>query len=150
MSILKWIIGGVVLLAIAAVTLYLVFPPTIRVTTIGGPVIVVEGDIPTRGLLGIEADPNPAGRGLVVRSVVPSSGADVSGLRIGDVLLAADAVSVAKVQDLQQVIAAKKPGEVVRLRVERKAEALSLDVTLVSFEEMVRLREKEGPTPEAP
>jgi S1-C subfamily serine protease len=150
MSSIKWIIIGVALVAIGAVTLIYLFPPTRRAKTLSGPIAIIKGDIPKHGFIGIEFDPSPDGRGLVLGEVLPGSGADASGLRKGDVLLAVDTVPLAGAEDLQRVVAEKKPGEVVRLDVERNAKALTLDVTLIGFEKIVELRDSKERMLDAP
>jgi putative serine protease PepD len=87
----------------------------------------------------------PVSRGLLVESVQPSSGAAKAGVKGGstqvtvagesyvlggDVIVRADGASVSTLSRLRQIVAAKKPGDTIRLELYRGSKRLLLSVTL--------------------
>ncbi len=116
--------------------------------------LIRQGKI-DRAFLGISAVPItrdlarvfrlPVARGLLVQSVQPGSGASRTGLKAGttqvvlagesynlggDILVQAGGSSVASLSTLRDVVAAKKPGDTVRLVVFRQGKKTNLDVKL--------------------
>lgn len=86
-------------------------------------------ELPETGVrLGVMFEPAPAGRGLVVKGVLPGSNAERAGLKQGDLLLALDGEALADSFDLVYAVRRKTPGDHGALRVERQGEALELDV----------------------
>jgi serine protease Do len=151
----KWVVAGslVAALAVLALLFAVVFLVAQRFRPSGnaqGPVAVVVGDIPKNGLMGVNLASNPDGGGPVVQHVLPGSGAEVADLRVGDVITRADGRSVTTVAELKQVVASKKPGDVLDLDVKRDEVAVTVHVTLISFEDMVRLQDAEGRAPKRP
>jgi S1-C subfamily serine protease len=87
----------------------------------------------------------PSKRGLLVASVEPGSGAAAAGLRAGadtavvsgeswpiggDLVISADGVPLTSVDQLRDLIAAKRPGESISLEVYRGANKLTINVKL--------------------
>jgi S1-C subfamily serine protease len=87
----------------------------------------------------------PVSKGLLVQSVQPGSGAAKAGLKAGttqvvlagesynlggDILVEADGVPVASLDKLRDLVAAKKPGDKLRLVVYRGGKKTQLEVTL--------------------
>jgi S1-C subfamily serine protease len=68
--------------------------------------------------------------GALVAEVVQGSPAAEAGLRQGDVITALGEESVASTEDLVAAIAAREPGEIVTLEVEREGRKTALKVTL--------------------
>jgi serine protease Do len=58
--------------------------------------------------------------GLVITEIKPNSEADKKGLRQGDLILEADKKKLESVNDLENIIDKKKPGEVVLLQIRRE------------------------------
>jgi serine protease Do len=77
------------------------------------------------GQLGVEP-----GEGVVVGSVLPDGPADRANLRRGDVILEIDRQPVRKPEDVRAVLAKKKEGELVLLRVQRGDRATFLTIKL--------------------
>jgi S1-C subfamily serine protease len=148
MSKVKWVVAGSAMAAIAVLLLILAvlflvvqrFRPS---GNVGGPIAIVVGDIPTNGLIGVDLASNQDGGAPVVQHVVPGSGAEAAGLRVGDVIIRADGIAVTTVEDVRQVVATKGPGELLDLDVKRDEVAVTVHVTLISFEDVIRLRDAE-------
>jgi S1-C subfamily serine protease len=116
--------------------------------------LINEGKI-DRAFIGISAVPItpeltksfnlPVRRGLLIQSVQPGSGASKAGLEAGetqmtiagesyvlggDIIVAADGVPVASLQRLRDLLAAKKPGQTIRLELYRDGEKRTVSVVL--------------------
>jgi S1-C subfamily serine protease len=87
----------------------------------------------------------PASKGLLVQSVQPGSGAAKAGLKAGttqvvlagesynlggDIIVAAGGTPVATLDKLRDIVAAKKPGDKLELRVYRGSKQTSIEVRL--------------------
>jgi S1-C subfamily serine protease len=87
----------------------------------------------------------PTKSGLLVATVQPGSGAAAAGLRAGgetavvsgeswpiggDLIVSADGVSLTSVDQLRDLIAAKRPGQAISLEIYRGNEKLTIDVRL--------------------
>ncbi len=95
-----------------------------------------------RAWLGVELDAGPKGGGILAKHVVTSSPARSAGLLDGDVILAADGVSLEKPEQLIARVAIAGPGGTMKLRVRRGAGERESVVTLVEFpgaDEILRL-----------
>ncbi|RJP22463.1 MAG: Do family serine endopeptidase [Candidatus Abyssobacteria bacterium SURF_5] len=104
--------------------------------------LVEHGEV-IRGFLGVqigdldeglaEALKVPDLNGALVEQVIPDSPAAVAGLRHGDVVRAVDGQHVETSKMLQQLIAHKKPGQMVELKVLREGQQKTFAVELVKF-----------------
>lgn len=85
--------------------------------------------------------------GVLIRDVVPGSPADEAGLQptrfdeegnldLGDVIVAVEGKTVRKTSDLFEALQPFKPGETIRLTVERNGERVNLEVTLEALPTM--------------
>lgn len=84
-----------------------------------------------RTLLGVSPGTERAEvRGAPVGKVQPNTAAAAAGLRSGDLVTAIDGVPVESWGNLVRTISARKPGDKVKLTVERKDETLELEATL--------------------
>ncbi|NIP94574.1 MAG: PDZ domain-containing protein, partial [Akkermansiaceae bacterium] len=77
---------------------------------------------------------------LSIREVAEDSGAADAGLQSGDVILAADGKEVGKIEDLQEILSNKEPGDTVKIKVKREAEEKEFDVELRAREKIFEER----------
>jgi S1-C subfamily serine protease len=97
-----------------------------------------------KGLLGIKAPNvrNPAAiekgfneiEGVYVSEVEEESGAYKAGIKEGDIIKAVDNVKVSKFEELTGYLASKRPGDQVRVSLERNGKRLNLPVRLKKAE----------------
>ncbi|HBG08323.1 MAG: hypothetical protein A2075_20230 [Geobacteraceae bacterium GWC2_58_44] len=86
-------------------------------------------EAPKQGvLLGVMFEPAPAGRGLLVKNVIPGSNADRAGVKQDDLLLTLDGESLSDSFDLVYAVKKKRVGDRSTLQVERQGTALTLEV----------------------
>jgi putative serine protease PepD len=92
-----------------------------------------KGDRIARPYLGVETgdptDPN-APAGAEVTSVVPGGPAEGAGLDPGDVITELDGQPVRGPSDVSRIVAAKKPGDHLDVRVDRSGQDVTLGATL--------------------
>jgi S1-C subfamily serine protease len=85
----------------------------------------------SRTLLGVAPGPERAEvKGAPVGGVQPNSAAAAAGLRPGDLVTAIDGAPIESWQNLVRVISARKPGDKVKLSVERKGQTMEVEATL--------------------
>ena len=80
--------------------------------------------------LGIVSRPRGSNDGVLITRVVPGSAAAVSGLEVGDVVVAVDDQPTRSLTELQTIIASKTIGESVSIRARRNHEYFTAVVTL--------------------
>lgn len=86
-------------------------------------------ELPEEGVrLGVMFEPAPAGRGVVVKNVMPGSNAERAGLQKGDLLLAIDGEPLTDGFDLIYAMKRKRPGDHGTVRIERQGETKEVDV----------------------
>jgi len=72
--------------------------------------------------------------GIYIDSVVEDSGADIAGLKKGDIIKEIDHIKVSKFSDLTGQISAKRPNDVVNLTISRSGKLETIPVTLYKNE----------------
>jgi membrane protease YdiL (CAAX protease family) len=70
------------------------------------------------------------GTRCVVRKIVPGSAAAESQIRIGDLITAFDGQPVATFRELAAAVGSRRPGDTVKLTIERSGAAVEVDITL--------------------
>jgi len=80
--------------------------------------------------LGIESRPRGSNDGVLITRVLPGSAAAVSGLEVGDVVVAVDDRPTRSLTELQTIIASRSIGESVSIRARRNQEYFITVVTL--------------------
>jgi S1-C subfamily serine protease len=80
------------------------------------------------GFLGVVTGP----AGTDITGVLPSSPAEIAGLRPGDVVAAIDDVAVTGPRHLRSLVGTRRPGDRVRVRITRDGASLEVLVTLGS------------------
>lgn len=97
---------------------------------------LIETGTAKHAQLGVSASDNSTGLllGAEVSEVVPGSGADVAGLRKGDVVTAAEGVSVTSSKSLVALIRNARVGQEISLTVVRDGQEQQIDVVLGSAE----------------
>ena len=90
-----------------------------------------SGGVPTQGLLGVSTQDNTGNDlGAAVLSVTPGGPAAQAGVQAGDVITAVDGVTVADSAALAKAIRSHKPGDSVKLTVDRNGASQTLTPTL--------------------
>lgn len=85
-----------------------------------------------RGFLGVMVQPDADG-GVEIIQIVKKSSAEAAGLKVGDVIMRADAKKLAKPEDLIQLLSAKKPGNEVNFQISRDDEPEERAIKLGKF-----------------
>jgi putative serine protease PepD len=80
-------------------------------------------------LLGVSVKTAASG-GVTVGQVSSGSAADSAGVKAGDVITAVDGTTVATAEKLRAIIAGHKPGDTIKLTIERSGSAKTLTATL--------------------
>jgi putative serine protease PepD len=88
-----------------------------------------KGEDPERAFLGVSSGPAPEG-GAAVGSVIASGPAAKAGIREGDTIVQINDQPVRDSDDVSAVVNARRPGDEVRVVVERGGERRTLTVTL--------------------
>lgn len=139
-----WIISGGVCVAIGLLVLFgLNSPGKVKSRMLGGPIAIrkVTTNPPKHGLLGVGFQDEKAP--LTIESVLKGSGASTAGLQPGDVIVSVGGTATPNYSALQGVLKRLNPGDEVTLRVERESNLMQIKVRLMSFAEIVALREQE-------
>ncbi|CAN5230272.1 hypothetical protein BH11PLA2_BH11PLA2_21580 [soil metagenome] len=85
-----------------------------------------------RAILGIQVEPPKASGGIEVTRVTTGGGADKAGVKVGDIIMRVNDTKLTTESSLQESLSDKKPGDLVKLLVQRGKEELNLQATLIS------------------
>jgi serine protease Do len=93
-----------------------------------------------KGFVGVGLLENPKGKGVAIGSVVVDGPGEKAGLEVNDVVLTIDGQEVNHPHELMRLIAAKGPGETVKLNVspQQGGDPVNVEVTLSSREDYKR------------
>ena len=72
----------------------------------------------------------PKPEGVLVQDLITGGPAESAGIKAGDVILAVDGKEVNAANEIQTIVAEKRPGDVVSLRIYRDGKTMSKDITL--------------------
>tara|TARA_R110000850_G_scaffold274786_2_gene412808 strand:+ start:41525 stop:42919 length:1395 start_codon:yes stop_codon:yes gene_type:complete len=73
-------------------------------------------------------------QGVYVADIEKGSGADLGGIKKGDIIKKLDHIKVTKFSDLSGYLSAKRPRDVVNVTLERKGKEMIIPITLVKLE----------------
>ncbi len=87
-----------------------------------------------RIVLGVQIEPGPDGKGIVLKSVTPKSSADRAGLKAGDQILQIEGKPVAGSNGIADALIGRRPGEVLTLLVKSAGadKARDMKITLAA------------------
>ena len=89
--------------------------------------IINNGEV-IRGYVGISAEFDYKGLGVLVKGVIPDSPADVSGIRSYDIIKKIDGNAVTEIKSVQKIIGSLKPGQIVDMQVEREGKLININI----------------------
>jgi putative serine protease PepD len=89
-----------------------------------------SGQTIKRAYLGVDTGPAVTGTGAVVGSVLPGGPADDAGLRAGDRILSVGGTKVSSPDDVASAVLKAKPGDEIKVGVQRSGDAQTLTVKL--------------------
>lgn len=81
-------------------------------------------------LMGVSLDPAYTDAGARVNEVTPGSGAEESGVRVGDIVLSVDGRDIADSTELVVAIRSYAPGDTITVDLERNGQPVSIDIVL--------------------
>ena len=82
-----------------------------------------------RGYMGVSVEPSREPAGVRISRVVDGSGADLGGLKVGDVILTLSEKKIAGA-NLSRELATTKPGEKIQMTINRNEEELEMEIEL--------------------
>jgi S1-C subfamily serine protease len=68
--------------------------------------------------------------GILVENVSPNTSAADAGIKVGDILLSWDGVSLGSTADMMTKLRASKPGDIAKMRVMRDGKEIEINVEL--------------------
>jgi serine protease Do len=98
-----------------------------RLTTVAAPHV---GDTESPSMLGVDGRDDP--KGARITMVFPRSPADRAGLETGDIITSFAGQNVSGFEGLQKLISARRPGDVVEIRILRDQAAQQLRATIAA------------------
>ena len=89
--------------------------------------IIQNGEV-IRGYVGISAEINYRGLGVLVNGVIPDSPAYISGIRINDIIKKINGKSVTEIKNIQKIIGNSKPGQVIEMQIQRDGRLTNVNI----------------------
>ena len=89
--------------------------------------IIQNGEV-IRGYVGISAEINYRGLGVLVNGVIPNSPADISGIKINDIIKRINGKSVTEIKNIQKIIGNSKPGQVIDMQIQRDGRLTNINI----------------------
>jgi len=91
--------------------------------------IITKGEV-ERGFIGVLAEFEYSGKGVLIKSVVPDSPSAKSGLSKDDIIRKIDGVTINSVKDIQKIIGKLKPGQIITISVIRGSKSKEIDIVV--------------------
>ena len=95
---------------------------------------IMEHGSVKKAILGISIDEQPNVEGVIVAEVSANSGAQEAGMKTGDVIKEINDVKIQKFSQLKGHLTAKRPGDIVKVTVDREGITKVFDVKLIEAE----------------
>ena len=89
--------------------------------------IINNGEV-IRGYVGISAEFNYKGLGVLVKGVIPESPADISGVRSFDIIKKIDGNDVTEIKSVQKIIGSVKPGQIIDMQIQREGKLININI----------------------
>ncbi|MBT6734525.1 MAG: trypsin-like serine protease [Gammaproteobacteria bacterium] len=89
--------------------------------------IIENGEV-IRGYVGISAEPNYRGIGILVNGVVSNSPADKAGIRANDIIKKVNNISVTEIKEIQKIIGMVRPGQNLSMYIQRNKNIMKVNV----------------------
>ena len=89
--------------------------------------IIETGEV-ERGFIGISAEKNFRGRGVLVNAVLKNGPGDSAGVKHNDIIRKIDNAQVNEIKDVQKIIGELKPGQIIMLDILRQSKIIQLEV----------------------
>jgi len=89
--------------------------------------IIENGEV-IRGYVGIAAEQNYKGIGVLVNGIMPNSPADEGGIKVFDIIKKINNKSVTEIKEVQKIIGRLKPGEVITMSVQRDDRLINVNI----------------------
>lgn len=95
--------------------------------------IIENGEV-IRGYVGISAEINYKGLGVLVNGVIPESPADLGGVRPNDVIRKINGNKVTEIKSVQKIIGNLKPGQVIDMEIQRDDRLININILVSKME----------------
>ena len=89
--------------------------------------IIETGEV-ERGFIGISAEKNYKGRGVLVNAILKNGPGDSAGVKHNDVIRKIDNIQVNEIKDVQKIIGELKPGQIIMLDILRQSKIIKLEI----------------------
>ena len=89
--------------------------------------IIENGEV-IRGYVGIAAEQNYKGIGVLVNGIMPNSPADEGGIKVFDIIKKINNKNVTEIKEVQKIIGRLKPGEVITMSVQRDDRLINVNI----------------------
>ena len=81
-----------------------------------------------RGFVGIVADPNFRGNGIMISALYENGPAQSSGIKPRDIIKKVNGIKVDKIKEMQNIIGKSQPGDLVEFEVQRNSDRYTVNV----------------------
>jgi S1-C subfamily serine protease len=138
----QWFISGAAFVAgviACLIAVFLLSPNSWRSTTLSGPVAIAPPGAADRGYLGAVFSNEPS-RSLYIADVSRPAANDSDPLNVGDRLTSINGRTITTLGQFQEIIKARKPGEIVELGVLRNDQPKTLRIRLLSLSDILASR----------